>query len=77
MLPDMKTRSLKLTFSRWSLYSDKRGFYLQLDAGVPEKIMLTSRDEASVFIVSYAELKRQFAAAFHELVTAGQSMGYT
>ena len=49
----------------------------QLDAGVPETIMLSSRDESSVFIVSYAELKRQFNAAFHELVTAGQSMGFS
>ncbi|XP_070197753.1 PAN2-PAN3 deadenylation complex subunit pan3-like isoform X2 [Littorina saxatilis] len=49
----------------------------KLDAGVPEKIVLSSRDETSVFIVSYAELKRQFTQAFHELVTAGQPVGFT
>ena len=49
----------------------------QLDAGVPETVMLSSRDESSVFIVSYAELKRQFSTAFHELATAGQPVGFS
>lgn len=49
----------------------------KLDAGDPEKILLSSQDETSVFIVSYAELKRQFVTAFNELMTMGQSLSYS
>lgn len=44
--------------------------FLQLDAGVPEKISLVSRDEKSVLVVTYADLKRCFESAFSELLAA-------
>jgi len=40
----------------------------KLDAGTPEKIVLMSRDEQSLLIVSYRDLKRCIEEAFHELV---------
>ena len=40
---------------------------LQLDAGVPEKISLVSRDEKSVLVVTYSDLKRCFDSTFQEL----------
>ncbi|XP_013412688.1 PAN2-PAN3 deadenylation complex subunit pan3 isoform X1 [Lingula anatina] len=40
----------------------------KLDAGVPEKICLMSRDEQSVIVVTYAELKRCVESAFNELL---------
>ena len=40
----------------------------QLDSGVSEKICLMSRDEQSILVVSYAELKQCFESAFAELV---------
>lgn len=40
---------------------------LQLDAGVPEKISLVSRDEKSVLVVTYSDLKRCFDNTFQEL----------
>ena len=42
--------------------------FLQLDAGLPEKVCLTSRDEQSILIVTYAELKRCFEMVFDDLV---------
>jgi PAB-dependent poly(A)-specific ribonuclease subunit 3 len=39
----------------------------KLDAGSQEKITLTSRDEQSVFIVTYNELKKQVASAWADL----------
>jgi PAB-dependent poly(A)-specific ribonuclease subunit 3 len=39
----------------------------KLDAGSEEKVLLTSRDEQSVFVVSYRELKKLVAGAFGEL----------
>lgn len=49
----------------------------KLDAGVAEKVCLTTRDDQSIFIVSYAELKRFFTSAFSELLNVGQTAGYT
>lgn len=49
----------------------------QFDSGVPEKICLMSRDEQSVLVVSYAELKQYYEAAFNELMTAGQPSGFS
>ena len=43
---------------------------LQLDAGVSEKICLSSSDETAVIVVSYAELKRCFESAFSDLLQA-------
>lgn len=40
----------------------------KLDAGIDEKIMLTSRDEQNVFVVSYKELKRGIESAFQDLL---------
>ncbi|KAH6644555.1 PAB-dependent poly(A)-specific ribonuclease subunit PAN3 [Boeremia exigua] len=44
----------------------------KLDAGADEKIMLTSRDEQNVLIVSYREVKRGLESAFQDLVRAGR-----
>ncbi|XP_061165359.1 PAN2-PAN3 deadenylation complex subunit pan3-like isoform X1 [Saccostrea echinata] len=41
----------------------------KLDSGSPERICLTSRDEQSVLVVTYAELKQNFERAFSELLT--------
>lgn len=40
----------------------------KLDAGTDEKVTLMSRDEQSVFVVSYRELKKGVESAFQELV---------
>ncbi|CAM9607013.1 unnamed protein product [Lampetra planeri] len=42
----------------------------KLDAGTPEKLSLVSRDEKSVLVVTYADLKRCFDNAFSELLAA-------
>uniref|UniRef100_A0A671T2T0 PAN2-PAN3 deadenylation complex subunit PAN3 n=1 Tax=Sinocyclocheilus anshuiensis TaxID=1608454 RepID=A0A671T2T0_9TELE len=42
----------------------------KLDAGVPEKISLVSRDEKSVLVVTYSDLKRCFESTFQELLAA-------
>ncbi|XP_055460984.1 PAN2-PAN3 deadenylation complex subunit PAN3 [Psammomys obesus] len=42
----------------------------KLDAGVPERISLASRDATSVLVVSYGDLKRCFEDAFQELLAA-------
>jgi len=39
----------------------------KLDAGIDEKVRLTSRDEQSVYVVTYKELNMRVAAAFAEL----------
>lgn len=39
----------------------------KLDAGIDEKVSLTSRDEQTTFVVTYRELKKQVMAAFAEL----------
>lgn len=44
----------------------------KLDAGSDEKIVLVSRDEQNVFIVSYKEVKRGLESAFGDLVKAGR-----
>lgn len=44
--------------------------WFQLDAGVPEKISLISRDEKSVLVVTYSDLKRCFENTFQELIAA-------
>ncbi|KAI2619680.1 hypothetical protein GGR54DRAFT_640004 [Hypoxylon sp. NC1633] len=42
----------------------------KLDAGVDERIYLTSRDHQSTFVVSYKELKKQARDAFNDLFKA-------
>ncbi|MGH0182614.1 UNVERIFIED_CONTAM: hypothetical protein FKN15_010485 [Acipenser sinensis] len=42
----------------------------KLDSGVPEKISLVSRDEKSILVVTYADLKRCFESTFQELQAA-------
>ncbi|KAJ8105585.1 hypothetical protein OPT61_g10083 [Boeremia exigua] len=45
----------------------------KLDAGADEKILLTSRDEQNVLVVSYREVKRGLESAFQDLVRAGRA----
>lgn len=45
------------------------------DAGVDEKILLLSRDGASMLVVSYADVKRCLTAAYNELKAAAKSAG--
>ncbi|KAG7291529.1 PAB-dependent poly(A)-specific ribonuclease subunit 3 [Staphylotrichum longicolle] len=40
----------------------------KLDAGVDEMVVLTSRDNETVFVLTYRELKQMFERAFNELV---------
>ena len=47
---------------------------LQLDAGVHEKIALYSRDEQSVLVVSYADIKSCLHSTFTEVLAAGQGV---
>ncbi|CAB4027929.1 PAB-dependent poly(A)-specific ribonuclease subunit PAN3 [Paramuricea clavata] len=42
----------------------------KLDSGSPEKICLISRDEQSVLVVSYRDLKECFDGAFKELTSS-------
>eukprot|EP01117_Protostelium_nocturnum_P017770 TRINITY_DN7291_c0_g1_i1.p1 TRINITY_DN7291_c0_g1~~TRINITY_DN7291_c0_g1_i1.p1 ORF type:complete len:626 (-),score=134.46 TRINITY_DN7291_c0_g1_i1:121-1998(-) len=44
----------------------------RLDAGMDEKVVLTSRDEQSVLVVSYKDLKRCVLESFGELTTKKQ-----
>ncbi|KAL6882414.1 PAB-dependent poly(A)-specific ribonuclease subunit PAN3 [Trichoderma longibrachiatum] len=44
----------------------------KLDAGIDERICLTSRDEQTSFVVSYKELKKQLLSAFNELMKAAK-----
>ena len=46
----------------------------KLDAGIEERIMLTSRDGQTVFIVSYKELKKLLSSAFGDLIKGNPSM---
>ncbi|OTB07356.1 hypothetical protein M426DRAFT_250036 [Hypoxylon sp. CI-4A] len=46
----------------------------KLDAGIDERIYLTSRDHQSTFIVSYKELKKQAQGAFSDLFKAGNKL---
>lgn len=48
---------------------------LQLDAGVHENIALFSRDEQSVLVVSYADLKSCLQSTFTEVLAATQGQG--
>ena len=43
----------------------------KLDGGVPEKMLLLSRDETSMLVVSYADVKRCIEGAFNDLKTRG------
>ena len=42
----------------------------KLDAGLPERIALLSRDEATFLAVSYGDLKRCLASSYQELQAA-------
>jgi hypothetical protein len=43
----------------------------KLDAGVPEKLLLLSRDEKSLLVASYADIKRCVDQAYNELKGMG------
>lgn len=45
-------------------------FFFQLEAGTSEKVCLVSRDEQSVLVVSYRDLKTCFEGAFNEILSA-------
>jgi serine/threonine protein kinase len=47
----------------------------KLDAGTEEKVMLTSRDEQNVIVVSYRELRRAVEGAWSELMHAASGQG--
>jgi PAB-dependent poly(A)-specific ribonuclease subunit 3 len=40
----------------------------KLDVGIDEKVLLTSRDEQTTFIVTYKDLKKQVASSFGDLI---------
>lgn len=44
----------------------------KLDAGIPEKVCLMSRDEQNVLVVSYADLKLCFQNTFSEVLQASE-----
>ncbi|TAQ85954.1 hypothetical protein B7494_g5721 [Chlorociboria aeruginascens] len=44
----------------------------KLDAGIDEKVLLTSRDEQTCFVVTYKELKKQVTAAFGDLTKSSK-----
>lgn len=44
----------------------------KLDAGSEEKVVLTSRDEQSVLVVSFREVRRGLEGAWQELIKAGR-----
>ena len=48
-------------------------FLLQLDAGVSENIALHSRDEQSVLVVSYSDLKGCLQTTFSDVCSASGS----
>ncbi|KAL1130726.1 hypothetical protein AAG570_011967 [Ranatra chinensis] len=47
----------------------------RLDAGTPEKVCLMSRDEQSVLVVTYAELKECLEQSFGEIVACATGAG--
>eukprot|EP01116_Phalansterium_solitarium_P001334 TRINITY_DN11127_c0_g1_i1.p1 TRINITY_DN11127_c0_g1~~TRINITY_DN11127_c0_g1_i1.p1 ORF type:complete len:729 (+),score=233.36 TRINITY_DN11127_c0_g1_i1:152-2338(+) len=47
----------------------------KLDVGTSEKILLMSRDEQSILVVSYKDLKRAIEGAFHDLASKKSGMG--
>ena len=51
--------------------------FFQLDAGSPDKICLMSRDEQSVLVVSYAELKANFENSFGELMQPAPHVSFS
>ena len=68
---DLLTLSLSLTPSL-SLFLSLSLPLTQLDAGVHENIALYSRDEQSVLVVSYADIKSCLHSTFSEVLAAGQ-----
>ncbi|XP_030836314.1 PAN2-PAN3 deadenylation complex subunit pan3-like isoform X2 [Strongylocentrotus purpuratus] len=44
----------------------------KLDAGIPEKVCLMSRDEQNILVVSYSDLKHCFQTTFSEVFQASQ-----
>jgi PAB-dependent poly(A)-specific ribonuclease subunit 3 len=47
----------------------------KLDVGVPEKVLLLSRDEMSMLVASYADIKRCAEGAYAELIQASKMAG--
>ncbi|KAK5656512.1 hypothetical protein OQA88_4489 [Cercophora sp. LCS_1] len=47
----------------------------KFDAGVEEQVLLTSRDNETIFVVTYRELKAMFERAWTELCKGGRSRG--
>ncbi|XP_041463610.1 PAN2-PAN3 deadenylation complex subunit Pan3-like isoform X4 [Lytechinus variegatus] len=45
----------------------------KLDAGIPEKVCLMSRDEQNILVVSYSDLKHCFQTTFSEVFQASQA----
>ena len=45
----------------------------KLDVGVPEKLLLLSRDEMSILVASYADVKRCINRSYADLVQSSKS----
>lgn len=50
-------------------------FGAQLDAGVPEKVLLLSRDEQNMMVCSYADLKACAERSFDQVQAAATARG--
>lgn len=61
--PQQAQQALFMWPTQWWWFLDA-----QLDAGVPEKLILLSRDERSMLIASYADLKRCLESVYQDLL---------
>ena len=46
----------------------------KLDAGIPQKVCLMSRDEQNVLVVSYAELNKCLEQSFNECIQSSKTV---
>ena len=59
----------------WSDAAVCFGWCAQLDAGVPEKVLLLSRDEQNMMVCSYADLKACAERSFDQVQGAAAARG--
>lgn len=55
---------------QWLTYCAMRLLFIQVDAGTHENVALHSRDEKSVLVVSYADLKTCLEKTFAEVLSS-------